>query len=168
MLKDGARIGTMAKQIPWLLPLLKSLPQSWIAAMDPGMKLYFSFVNGCAEQIKAIILKREEMEDIVKQKMSTQPTLFHEILDASIPPAEKTPERLGQELHTVVTAGTETTANTMSVITYHLLENPDKLQRLRDEIQQLEPNNSAEIKIQKLEQLPYLVFVPSLIGKRHH
>jgi cytochrome P450 len=79
-------------------------------------------------------------------------------LDSKLPPEKKTSAQLGQEFHEVISTGTETTAHMLTIITYHLLENPDKLQRLQAEIQQLEPNSSAELRIQKLEQLLYLVF----------
>ncbi|KAK2809424.1 hypothetical protein FQN50_003883 [Emmonsiellopsis sp. PD_5] len=155
-LKSTGRIGTMAKQFPWILPFMKSFPQSLVTAMDPGMGLFFKLVKSCDEQIASIIKNREECKDLISQKMSTQPTLFTEILDSKLPPEEKSTKRLAQEFHVVIGAGTETTSNTLSVITYHLLKNPDKLKRLLDEIQKLEPNGTAQLSLPELEQLPYL------------
>lgn len=156
-LQSTAEVGMMAKQLPGIVPLLKSLPESWIEAMDPGMALFFRFTKGCQEQIKEIIQNKEEKKQIAQDKMSTQPTLFHEILDSKLPPEEKTSARLGQELHAVVGAGTETTAGVMTMVFYHLLRNPDKLQRLKSEIKKLEPSSSVQLKLKDLEQLPYLV-----------
>lgn len=156
-LQSTAEVGMMAKQIPGIVPLLKSLPESWVEAMDPGMGLFFKFTKRCQEQIKEIMQNKEEMKQIAQGKMSTQPTLFHEILDSKLPPEEKTSVRLGQELHAVVGAGTETTSGTMTMVFYHILRNPDKLQRLKDEINNLEPDRSVQLNLKDLEQLPYLV-----------
>jgi cytochrome P450 len=156
-LQSTAEVGTMAKQLPGIIPLLKSLPESWIEAMNPGMGLFFKFTRRCEEQIKEIMQNKEEMKRIAQDKMSTQPTLFHEILDSKLPPEEKTSPRLGQELHAVVGAGTETTSGVMTQVLYYLLCNPEKLQRLKDEISKLEPDRNVEMKLKDLEQLPYLV-----------
>jgi cytochrome P450 len=90
-----------------------------------------------------------------------KPTLFDQVLDSKLSPEEKTPARLAEEVRSAIGAGTETTSNALTVITFHLLENPGKLRRLRDELRRLEPDQNAELKLRDLEQLPYLVS-PSL------
>ena len=88
----------------------------------------------------------------------TKPTLFHQVLDSKkLPPEDKTVGRLAEEVRSAIGAGTETTSNALTVTTFHLLENPEKLQRLRDELQNLEPDQNVEFKLTDLEQLPYLV-----------
>ncbi|KAK2768340.1 hypothetical protein FQN54_000194 [Arachnomyces sp. PD_36] len=158
-LQSTAETGIMAKQIPGIIPFLKSLPESWIEAMDPGMGLFFRFTKKCEEQIKDIMQNKEEMKRIAQDKMSTQPTLFHEILDSKLPPEEKTSARLGQELHGVVGAGTETTSGVLTFALYYLLRNPEKLERLKNEINELEPDKNVQLNLKDLEQLPYLTSV---------
>jgi cytochrome P450 len=54
-------------------------------------------------------------------------------------------------------AGFDTTGNTLSVTTYHLLSNPDKLERVRKEIEPLMLENDGKPTWPDLEKLPYLV-----------
>jgi hypothetical protein len=79
------------------------------------------------------------------------PTIFHDILLSKLPPAEKKLDRIYQEGQTLVAAGTETTAWTLSVIMFYLLNDPAKLQRLTNELRKANATTSTE-----LEQLPYL------------
>ncbi|KAM0124736.1 hypothetical protein ACHAP3_010138 [Botrytis cinerea] len=83
---------------------------------------------------------------------SSQPTIFHEILFSDLPPNEKSVARLWQEGQTVIGAGTETTAWTLSVIAYHVLANPDILSKL---LAEMEGKNG----LKELEQLPYMTAV---------
>ena len=58
-----------------------------------------------------------------------------------------------------VSAGTDTVSNTMHVITYHVIANPVILQRLREEIQTIQPSPARPVKLAQLERLPYLTAV---------
>jgi len=94
---------------------------------------------------------------------SSHATIFHEILKSDLPPNEKTVDRLWQEAQILVAAGTETTAWTLSVITFHLLSNPHQLQRLRRELEEVMPNPAKPASCTELEKLPYLVGSPYLV-----
>jgi cytochrome P450 len=52
-------------------------------------------------------------------------------------------------------AGTETTATLLSGLTYHLLQNPDRMGRLVNEIRS-HFQDEEDITIEKLQALPYL------------
>jgi cytochrome P450 len=83
------------------------------------------------------------------------------MLDApELPARDKTEFRLALEVRTFVGAGTETTGNTLSVTTFHLLANPDKARRLKEEVQAAQNKSSTPLKYQELLQLPYLVSSP--------
>jgi cytochrome P450 len=62
----------------------------------------------------------------------------------------------------IVGAGAETTAASLGVITFHLLDNPEILKRLREELEVALPDSDKPVKLKELEQLPYLVFGLSL------
>jgi cytochrome P450 len=83
-------------------------------------------------------------------------TIFHSLLNGSLPDSEKKTERLQEEAYIIVIAGTDTTAATLSALTYHLLSNPNVLKKLRDELETAmpDPNESPTLKV---ETLPYLV-----------
>jgi len=73
---------------------------------------------------------------------------------------DKSEFRLALEVRTFVGAGTETTGNTLSVTAFHLLADPEKSRRVREEVQTAQKQTSADLTYQQLARLPYLVFVP--------
>lgn len=83
-------------------------------------------------------------------------TIFYEILNSSLPPAEKSDARLAQDGQIVVFAGTLTTAWALSVAVFHLLSQPDTLAKLKAELATAMGNSVDPISIAALEQLPYL------------
>lgn len=61
----------------------------------------------------------------------------------------------------LVGAGGETTAQTLAVLTFHLLNNPQVLRKLQEELDHAMPDPEQQIPWQQLEQLPYLVSISS-------
>ncbi|KAL2802295.1 cytochrome P450 [Aspergillus granulosus] len=87
-----------------------------------------------------------------------RPTIFATILDSQLPDTEKREVRLGGEGFSLITAGTETTAWTLTVITFYLLNQPDTLACLTKELQDADALNLSWL---ALEKLPYLSAVIS-------
>lgn len=79
-------------------------------------------------------------------------TIVHAILDSKLPPSEKTPARVFEDVSTITGAGFETTASALRLIIFHVYANPNILHRLRDEL--AGASDTLEWKV--LEQLPYL------------
>jgi cytochrome P450 len=61
------------------------------------------------------------------------------------------------EARVMLAAGTETTAQTLSAITYHMLQNPNMLKTLKAELEVAMPDPSVLPNAIPTEQLPYLV-----------
>ncbi|KAB8291534.1 hypothetical protein EYC80_006336 [Monilinia laxa] len=146
-ISNVSKISHVTKVFPWILPLMQSMPLWAIRYLDPKFVSVVEFQKGLQTQIGAIINGKN-----TDHKRSSHPTIFHEILSSDLPSNEKSVERLWQEGQTVIGAGTETTAWTLSVITYHVLANPDILSKLL-----VETNGESGLK--ELEQLPYLTAV---------
>lgn len=89
-------------------------------------------------------------------KQSATPTLFHDILNAKLPGHELRRARLNDEAVGLVGAGTETTAHTLTIGTFHILDNPDVHARLRVELEAAMPDPGAMATWAELERLPYL------------
>lgn len=80
------------------------------------------------------------------------------MLDApDLPIKEKAAWRLALEARTLIGAGTETTGQTLSVTTFHLLANPEKARRLKEEILTAKEGREQPLTYQELQMLPYLV-----------
>jgi cytochrome P450 len=65
--------------------------------------------------------------------------------------------RLALDVRIFVGAGTETTGNTLTVTTYHLLANPDKAKKLKEEVNEAEKKSLTPLRYHDLQRLPYLV-----------
>ena len=87
------------------------------------------------------------------------PTIFHELLNSNLPPEEKSMRRMVYEGQTLIGAGTITTAHTLKTISYHLIANPNTLERLRQELAGVESELNTDIELKRLERLAYLTAV---------
>lgn len=84
-------------------------------------------------------------------------TIFEELRDSDLPAQEKTIERLMDEGFILVGAGGETTAQTLTVLTFHILNNREIFLELRAELDKIMPDPASSVPWQILEQLPLLV-----------
>lgn len=92
----------------------------------------------------------------LEAKNAAQPTVFHDILSSNLPPHELRPARLNDEAVGLVGAGTETTSHSLTIGTFHILNNPHVLKALKDELLVAMPDASQPLLWTELEQLPYL------------
>ena len=91
-------------------------------------------------------------------KPTGQRTIFYDILtNPQVGPEEKTTRHLMNEAQVLVAAGTVSTGHTLSTTTFHVLDNPEILCKLQDELKTVMPNADASPSWTQLERLPYLV-----------
>ncbi|KAG4418059.1 hypothetical protein IFR04_008796 [Cadophora malorum] len=147
----GSTGGALIKQYPWILPLMKVLPDSFMTWLDPNMKSFFDLQAGIRKQIKE--MKSGQRDD---SKDADHRTIFYEILNSDLPAEEKSDERLAQDGQTVVVAGTLTTAWALCVAVYFLVAQPDTLRKLKAELQTVLKGPASTVTLATLEQLPYL------------
>ena len=95
-----------------------------------------------------------------KETESSKETMFTSLADPTLPLEERTLARLEDEGFVVLAAGTETTAYSLSVTLFHLLDNPDILSELYDEVKTVMPEPSTRPPLSVLENLPLLVSAP--------
>jgi cytochrome P450 len=79
------------------------------------------------------------------------------IKNKSLSSKEKTVRRLSDEGFSFVMASSESTAQNMAAVFYHLSENPGILKKLRAELMKVNPDPQAPITMPMVEQIPYLV-----------
>jgi len=85
--------------------------------------------------------------------------MIHAIVYSDLPPAEKTFDRVLEEVMTVAGAGFETTASALRLILYHVYTNNQILRRLREELASVSTGPAQPIALKEVEQLPYLTAV---------
>ncbi|KAK6597436.1 benzoate 4-monooxygenase cytochrome p450 [Botrytis cinerea] len=131
-------ITTIVMHFPILYKILSWLPDS---LAGPVMGHHRN-----SRKLVARILNHEDVG-------GRQNTIFHELRDSNLlPPEEKTIKRLADDGNIMVGAGGETTAQTLAVLFYHLLDNPEMLLKVKDEISTL----GEDITWGRLENLPFL------------
>lgn len=90
-------------------------------------------------------------------KPESIPTVFYEMAhNEKVPAEERSLDRLTDEGVLFIVAGNETTGNTLSVITFHVLNTPDILKNLKAELAATIPNTGIIPQWRDLEPLPYL------------
>lgn len=115
---------------------------------------------------------KEETQDIIDGTFkSTQEqidlgvdrTIFHALLESDLPPEEKLHSRLWQEGLIVVGAGSDTTATALAWTHFWLLEKPETLKKLREELERAMPDKFEPAQLSVVENLPYLVCFLSIL-----
>jgi cytochrome P450 len=98
----------------------------------------------------------EELQSMDKSGKGETPSVIRDLLDSKIPDEEKTTARLTMEGRALLAGGTDTTSHTLTTITYHLLANPDKLVKLKKELETVMPDGNVMPECMAVETLPYL------------
>ncbi|KAK0654873.1 cytochrome P450 [Cercophora newfieldiana] len=141
--------GALGRQFPWMLPLMKKLPPSFVAAMNPAVGNLLYWQGLVREQVKPIVEGTNKGE-------SKGRTIFHELLNSDLPPEEKTLQRLCDEGEILTGAGSETTAQTITRLFFYLKHAPETLNTLRKELDAAIPNPNLIPSWAELQALPYL------------
>lgn len=160
------------KHFPWIPDFLEALPTSISRPlMPPGLIDMFDLFDVSLHAPIQICLSfsdprqrvRGEISGIMKaqssgadRKSGEKEAVYESVLvNESLPPQERTLTRLEQEGALLALAGTESPAQSLSIIFYHLLANPSILSRLRAELETVPVDASWS----QLEKLPYLMAV---------
>jgi len=107
----------------------------------------------------------KQAQTVVERKgipQKEEPTVLDAIYASPLlGPEDKTVTRMLAEAQAILGAGTETTGNTLSVFTYHVLSQPSILQHLKDELREASNKSSITspsdlLDYNTLERLPYL------------
>ncbi|KAI9748899.1 MAG: hypothetical protein M1835_001689, partial [Candelina submexicana] len=136
---------------PWLPVFAKKLPSIIRGLLLPRTSQLLKFHHVVEEVVEEVKNKDTSNDD-----MKSTPTVFSELAHAEVPSEEKSVHRLTEEGVLFVVAGNETTGNALSIMTFHILNNPAVLQSLSKELVEAIPDPKILPMWQDLEQLPYL------------
>jgi cytochrome P450 len=155
-LRELGGLAIWHRHLGFVLQLFTAMPR-WLAGLaNPRALAVIDYQQGVASQVKEVINSEGQGLD-----QKTNPTLIREIYDSDLPPWEKTHARLTQEAQVLVGAGTETTGNTMSVLTFRILDDPKIAQRLQKDLREAQPDRSKTMTLLELERVTYLAAVIS-------
>lgn len=148
---DASANGALLRHFPSVFTISKRIPPWLLKKLDPQAAVLL--------EIQQMVRKQsiESLENRASKKESSQNTVFDALNDPSLPPEERTLDRLQDEGQILLGAGSETTAKTLTTITFHLLNNRSLLRKLKEELKQVMPTPSSTASWTELEKLPYLV-----------
>ncbi|KAF2815342.1 putative flavonoid 3-hydroxylase [Mytilinidion resinicola] len=157
--KAIAAVSPFFKQFPyvaeWLLPCPEWLVKVLYPVFAPSIRLHGKMQREAVEACKKVA--SDEKVTIWDGTPETRPqTVFEAILQTNLPLAEKTPGRLDHDAFTAIFGGSDPAARTMTNCTFWLLTNPSVLQRLQQELDTATPDPSKRLRVQQVEELPYL------------
>jgi hypothetical protein len=159
----------------WLLPILKSLPESLTKILAPDVVPVLQYEKASRSDYLLYHTLRASTTDL-RQGIITQIlaiksgknqghkdvshlTVFKELLESDLPPQEKSVDRLFQDGFTLITAGMETTSYTLQIATCYVLYNPSIFRNVREELMLAIPDPANIPPQAELEKLPYLTAV---------
>ncbi|KAL9076278.1 MAG: hypothetical protein Q9161_000994 [Pseudevernia consocians] len=132
----------------------------WMIELLPGwfvsksLKPY-ALVNWCLEA------SREQITYLQKRSPSEGEirTVFDINLNPNLEKGQFTPtvDEMAADAFALLTAGTDTSAYAMMTVIWHLLNNPQMMQRLKAELRRVMPGREDTVDWAVLEKLPYLV-----------
>lgn len=155
--KKFASVGVVAKHLPWIHPLMRALPQHWIAKASPEYGAMLAFRELNKSRVREVYERKQNSgEEKTDNNSEKQHTIFDDLFDSALPAEEKSLERLSQESQLIVGAALDTTAHALNTTLYHLLANPPALLKLRAELKTLMPDPHSHPSLPALESLPYL------------
>jgi cytochrome P450 len=162
-------------QFQWLPRLMDSLPDKIVEGMlGEGMAKFNELkrvsVSASRSYVENLLttIKPQHCIKRIKETMATvgdfrdvkHRTIFHELIASStLPPEDKSVDRLWQEAQLLLAAGTVTTATSLSSALVFLLLDQDRLKVLLEELEVAMPDISKPTREADLQRLPYLVSI---------
>ncbi|KAL4982116.1 cytochrome P450 [Aspergillus falconensis] len=151
VVQEGTTKIHLHRFFPFFERLLRLVPKWFMAQLLPARAAIYDLLDGVREQ---------SIEALRQRDMSVAPpekaTMFHALTAPEVPPEERTLQRLQDEGLVLFAAGTETTATTLGVALFHILNDRSIHQKLRRELDQELPTPQTKATWRQLEKLPYL------------
>ncbi|KAI0206672.1 cytochrome P450 [Astrocystis sublimbata] len=140
----------LLKHFPSLIWLATNIPQNIAEKLIPGEFEFRRNIRGWIQD------RAKEHEQGVKKADDGRNTVIDLLLRPDEGETPLTHQAIEDETYSFAFAGTHTTSYTMSVGTYYLLRQPEKLERLKQELAPLPRNESGLLEYKQVRDLPYL------------
>ncbi|PWY82160.1 putative benzoate 4-monooxygenase cytochrome P450 [Aspergillus heteromorphus CBS 117.55] len=140
--------------IPWVMSWGHSIPDSINKILAPAMADLLDFRQDISLLVEAIRHSRDKSHEKTRHN-----TVIHDLLQSKLPPPELERDRLRDEVFSLVTAGSGTTAYVLRGTAYHISASPTIQTKLHQELQSAIPDPTNPPPLPDLEKLPYLCAV---------
>ena len=153
---DVSETSHLIKQFGFIEPTMRKVPPEFAKKMNPKLSSLFALTNTIRNKILEV-----KAEMAKGRKPQGQRTIFYDLInDDHLAAEDKTIERLENEGVSVVAAGSNTVAHTLTCISFFVISNKTILSKLQQELRPIMAEN-PEPKWNQLESLPYLTAVIS-------
>ncbi|KAI1423120.1 cytochrome P450 [Xylaria sp. FL1777] len=162
-------IRALAKTIPytrqfnWIIPVSQKIPLSFMRIVARDMARVAAMHHDMEAQASQAIKEHQQDEKTGSTKsFHRNPrdrfAVFRELLkNDGLPVHEKVFDRISHEAVTLLAAGGETTASTLTMAIYFIVSDKQNLlSKLREEIDSLMPTETSRPSVADLERLPWL------------
>ncbi|CAH0020670.1 unnamed protein product [Clonostachys rhizophaga] len=153
---SGAQSFHIMKRVPWLNDIMMSLPETLARRVSPSLG---SYMRQKHETRKLVVQLSTTSDDEWNGK---EMPIFRGVLNSpKLPPQEKTVERVSQDAQMLLMAGTLTMASNLEHSIYWVVDNPDVLRKLKEELKTAMPtiDDVPNVRLSSLEGLDYLTAV---------
>lgn len=151
---ESERSTHLNRFLPFLIPLLKFMPSGLLAYFKPATAAILGEVTKRSQNALQKSNNSHQNPDGKNQ------TMVEALSSPTISAEERTLPRLQDEGMILLSGGTESTANALSVAAFHLSDDKSIIKRHRAELQPVMSMRGSEgghVPLAKPEQLPYLV-----------
>ncbi|GFF32208.1 trichodiene oxygenase [Aspergillus udagawae] len=143
--------------LPWLIHVVRLIPVSILAKLDPGTQTFNKFKMMCDNHLRVAKREKASLGSKDTSMMGGRPTIFRHLLNSDLPPSELTDDRLSKEAQVLIGTGTVTTAGSLCFICYHIMVNPAIKKRLQEDLKPIMANYPPKKPTwAELETAPYL------------
>lgn len=151
---DTSETSHLFKQFGFIESTMRMIPPAIVMKMNPWLGSLFALTD----VVRAKILKVKA--DLAEgRKPEGQKTIFYDVLtNPHLPEEDKTLERVENEGISVVAAGSNTVAHTLSCISFFVISDNSIMEKLQSELAAVMKDN-PEPKWGELESLAYLTAV---------
>ncbi|OQE44489.1 hypothetical protein PENCOP_c002G01106 [Penicillium coprophilum] len=140
---------------PFLITIFRNTSPTLLRWLQPQMADLFNLKARLRQQASDTLQK----QSLRKIDSEARPTIFDALTNLELPESERTLDRLEDESALLLGAGTETTARSITVAMFHLINNKEIMAKLRTELKTVLPTPRSKASWVDLEQLPYLTGV---------
>ncbi|TGO51020.1 hypothetical protein BOTNAR_0371g00060 [Botryotinia narcissicola] len=152
---ETVKLGHLLTQFPILLPISLGLPRWLLKITKPGFAMLMDFRKAIEVDTRNILDGNYKFDP--DKGNGIEGTIVHAILESDeINHSEKEFKRLFEEAFTLIGAGSDTVSNMLTNTHFHLLDNPQHLKTLREELKSVMQDRYARACLKDLEGIPFL------------
>ncbi|KAF2440869.1 putative cytochrome P450 [Karstenula rhodostoma CBS 690.94] len=153
LMRGFSKLITLQRHMKVVIPLLELIPDWLVTAVDTSG----SFRQLMDFRISFQKAAQQALDRKGKPPPGQEPSNLDTLYSASeLAQNDKVMNYFVEEATNITGAGTETTASTLGLLTYHVLFDRDVFDKLLTELSALAGNNTELMELRMLEKLPYL------------